>query len=139
MLSATLRIFPGISGAAIRAFLNADEIKGIVLETFGAGNAPKREELISALSEASQRGVVIVNVTQCTIGVVQSIYDTGLGASAGVSGGSDMTTEAALAKLSYLLSKPELSIAQIRELICKPIRLALSFSSCSTIPLINFS
>lgn len=75
---ATLRIFPGISTRAVRAFLEADGIKGVVLETFGAGNAPKREELLSAFREASARGIVIVNITQCQRGSVASeIYETG--------------------------------------------------------------
>lgn len=56
--SATLRIFPGISGSAIRAFLNADDVRGVVLESYGAGNAPRREELLSAFREATERGVV---------------------------------------------------------------------------------
>lgn len=75
---ATLRIFPGISGSSVRAFLNAGETRGIVLETYGAGNSPRREELLSAFREAAERGVVIVNVSQCSTGSVQSeIYETG--------------------------------------------------------------
>lgn len=75
---ATLRIFPGITGNSVRAFLNAGDIKGVVLETYGAGNAPRREELLSAFREAGERGVVIVNVSQCATGSVQSeIYETG--------------------------------------------------------------
>lgn len=57
-LAATLRIFPGITGSAIRAFLNADDVRGVVLESYGAGNAPRREELLSAFREATERGVV---------------------------------------------------------------------------------
>jgi lysophospholipase len=56
--SATLRIFPGISGSSVRAFLNADDVRGVVLESYGAGNAPRREDLLSAFREATDRGVV---------------------------------------------------------------------------------
>jgi lysophospholipase len=62
---ATLRIFPGITEATVRAFL-MPPIQGIVLETYGAGNAPNnRPELLHALREATDRGIVIVNCSQC--------------------------------------------------------------------------
>ncbi|EGF99792.1 uncharacterized protein MELLADRAFT_40047, partial [Melampsora larici-populina 98AG31] len=120
---AVLRIFPSISPASVRAFLQPP-LQGIVLETFGAGNAPKKLELLQAFKEASDRGVVIVNVTQCTKGTVSSdIYETGRALAAnGIVSGRDMTTECALAKLGYLLSKPGLSIEVIRELIGQPLR-----------------
>ncbi|GAA6058789.1 hypothetical protein JCM10212_001905 [Sporobolomyces blumeae] len=119
----TLRIFPGLTGSAVRAFLGAD-VRGVVLETYGAGNAPRREELLSAFRDAADRGVVIVNVTQCARGRVASeIYETGRAlAAVGIVGGGDMTTECALAKLAYLLSKPDLSPAQVRKLITQPLR-----------------
>ncbi|GAA6007005.1 hypothetical protein JCM11491_001474 [Sporobolomyces phaffii] len=119
----TLRIFPGLSGSAVRAFLGSD-IRGVVLETYGAGNAPRREELLSAFRDAADRGVVIVNVTQCSQGRVASeIYETGRAlARVGIVSGVDMTTECALAKLAYLLSKPDLTPAQVRKLITQPLR-----------------
>ncbi|GAA5835133.1 hypothetical protein JCM9279_007207 [Rhodotorula babjevae] len=122
---ATLRIFPGITHVAVRAFLSpSGGVRGVVLESYGAGNAPKRPELLAAFREATDRGVVIVNVTQCAKGAVaSSIYATGRAlAAAGVVPGADMTTECALAKLSYLLSKPELSPEQVRALIAQPLR-----------------
>ncbi|GAA5976764.1 hypothetical protein JCM10908_005624 [Rhodotorula pacifica] len=121
---ATLRLFPGITGRTIRAFLQPGGVRGVVLESYGAGNAPRREELLSVFREATERGVVIVNVTQCDIGAVSSeIYETGRAlAAVGIVGGGDMTTECALAKLAYLLSKPELSPAQIRTLLSQPLR-----------------
>lgn len=95
MWAATLRLFPGITGRTIRAFLQPDGVRGVVLESYGAGNAPRREELLSAFREATERGVVIVNVTQCEIGAVSSeIYETGRAlAKVGIVGGGDMTTE----------------------------------------------
>ncbi|KAJ1917161.1 hypothetical protein H4219_003351 [Mycoemilia scoparia] len=101
---ATLRLFPGITTAAIQAFLSP-HIRGVVLETYGAGNAPDdRADLLAAFKEASDRGVIIVNVTQCFKGTVSDIYATARGLSeAGVVSGHDMTSECALTKLSFLL------------------------------------
>ncbi|KAI0273425.1 asparaginase-domain-containing protein [Gloeopeniophorella convolvens] len=114
---ATLRLFPGITAATVRAFLTPP-IKGVVLETFGAGNAPQRNDLMSALREACDRGVVVVAITQCARGAVSDAYETGRTLlQAGVVPGGDMTPESALTKLSYLLAKPELSAAQVRSLI----------------------
>ncbi|KAJ2089939.1 hypothetical protein IW138_003069 [Coemansia sp. RSA 986] len=103
---ATLRLFPGISPAAVRAFL-APPIQGIVLETFGAGNAPdSRPEILEALAKASERGMVIVNVTQCQRGNVSDLYTSARGLTkAKVVSGRDMTSECALTKLSYLLCR----------------------------------
>ncbi|BGP14338.1 hypothetical protein JCM10213v2_002285 [Rhodosporidiobolus nylandii] len=121
---ATLRIFPGVTSQAVRAFLRPGGVRGVVIESYGAGNAPRRPELLKAFKEATEQGIVIVNVTQCVTGsVAPDIYETGRAlAAVGVAGGGDMTTEAALAKLSYLLSKPELSPAQIRKLVSQPLR-----------------
>jgi lysophospholipase len=112
---AVLRLFPGISVHTIRNFLRPP-IEGIVMETFGSGNAPnQRQDFLDALKEATDRGVVIVNTTQCDRGSVttgyaagQALYDHGV-----ISGG-DMTAEAALTKLSYLLAR-ESSTDQVRK------------------------
>jgi lysophospholipase len=119
---ATLRLFPGITAATIHAFL-APPVQGVVLETFGSGNAPQREDLMSALREACERGVVIVAITQCAKGSVSDTYETGRTLlQAGVVPGGDMTPECALTKLCYLLSKPELSAEQVRSLVGSPLR-----------------
>ncbi|KAF8912051.1 asparaginase-domain-containing protein [Gymnopilus junonius] len=119
---ATLRLFPGISGQTIRAFCMSP-IRGVVLETFGAGNAPQREDVMAALKEACDRGVVVVAISQCAKGSVSDAYETGRTLlQAGVVPGSDMTPECALAKLSYLLSKTELSLKEVRDLIGSPLR-----------------
>ncbi|KPV76540.1 uncharacterized protein RHOBADRAFT_13284, partial [Rhodotorula graminis WP1] len=110
-------------GASLSSPFSLPSVRGVVLESYGAGNAPKRPELLAAFREATERGVVIVNVTQCAKGAVAAIYATGRAlAAAGVVPGADMTTECALAKLSYLLSKPDLSPAQVRALIAQPLR-----------------
>jgi len=90
---ATLRLFPGISGATIKAFF-LPTIRGVVLETFGAGNAPQRADLTQALKEACDRGVVVVAITQCTKGSVSDAYETGRTMlQAGIVSGGDMTPE----------------------------------------------
>ena len=73
-----------------------------VLETFGAGNAPQRADLMNALREACARGVVIVAITQCSKGAVSAEYETGIGLlKVGVVSGGDMTPEVCLALLIF--------------------------------------
>ncbi|GAB7342968.1 hypothetical protein MBLNU457_g1071t1 [Dothideomycetes sp. NU457] len=119
---AVLRLFPGLSTATVRSFLSPP-LQGMVLESYGAGNAPSRKDLLDVFREASDRGVIIVNITQCTQGEVSAIYAVGKKLEAvGVVAGGDMTPECALAKLSYLLGKPELTPAQVRQLMAQPLR-----------------
>lgn len=91
---ACLRIFPGILPEMVRGVLRLKDLKGLVLETFGAGNAPEDDELIGVLEEGVQRGVVIVNITQCQVGTVSPLYASATAlAKAGVVFGLDMTSE----------------------------------------------
>lgn len=99
-----LELHPGITPGTLKYLLNTPYIKGIVLKTYGAGNSPSEPWFTSLIREATDRGVVIVNVTQCPNGGVHDeLYETGnCLANAGVVSGHDMTSEAAITKLMYL-------------------------------------
>ncbi|KIY73256.1 asparaginase-domain-containing protein [Cylindrobasidium torrendii FP15055 ss-10] len=131
---ATLRLFPGITAATVKAFFNPP-IAGVVMETFGSGNAPQRKDLMDVIREACARGVVVVAISQCAKGSVSDAYETGRTLrQIGVVPGHDMTPECALGKLSYLLSKPELSPDDVRTLMGAPLRGELSRPSVAAPP-----
>ena len=115
---ACFRIFPGIMPEMLDSVLRVPNLKGLILETFGMGNAPGGVDgsLTKVIRSAVDREIVVVNVSQCTNGFVSPLYapGTALGR-AGVVFGHDLTTEAALTKLSYLLAVSGLTFAQARD------------------------
>ncbi|MEJ2746862.1 MAG: asparaginase [Anaerolineae bacterium] len=118
-----LRLFPGISANIVENILQPP-LRGLVLETYGSGNAPTNDQpFLDALAEAAARGVVIVDCTQCLRGTVNlAQYATGSAlAEAGVISGYDMTAEAALTKLAFLLSR-NLPIAEVKRLMLEDLR-----------------
>ena len=107
-------LYPGISPDVIKN-MAAAPVRALIIKSYGVGNAPQDPQILAALTEAAERGTIVVNCTQCFKGKVNmGGYATGHAlALCGVSSGHDMTLEAALTKLHYLLSQP-LSSEQIR-------------------------
>lgn len=102
-----LKLFPGIAEIVVKNALNIVGLKGVILETYGAGNAPTDAWFIDALTQAINKGIVIYNVTQCKGGAVDmGKYETSIKlGQIGVVGGYDITTESAIAKMMFLLGE----------------------------------
>jgi L-asparaginase len=104
---AILKLFPGINRNLVKAIINTEGLRGLIIETFGSGNAPTYKWFIDDLRQFIGNGGIILNVTQCHGGSVEmGLYETSrLMLEAGVVSGKDLTSEASVTKLMYLLGK----------------------------------
>jgi L-asparaginase len=119
---AILKLFPGISENVVKNILSIDGLKAVILETYGAGNAPTDKWFINAIADAINSGLTVFNVTQCKGGSVEmGKYETSIYLeSIGVVGGYDITTESAIAKLMFLLGQ-EYQGAELKRMLQKPL------------------
>lgn len=120
---AVLKYFPGIQPKTIEAITNIDGLRGLIIESYGSGNLTTNDEVIKILKNAIDRGITILNITQCTVGsVVHGKYATSLKLQeCGVVSGKDMTSEAAITKMMFILGM-NYSQDEIRRLLPLSIR-----------------
>jgi len=114
-----IEIFPGLRPSYIKnIFENNTDIRGVVLKTYGNGNAPTNDEFIEVMEYINSRGIVVVNITQCTTGTVKmGLYEASARLlDAGVVSGLDLTPEAAIAKLMHLLGKTD-DVEEIKKMM----------------------
>lgn len=117
-----LKLFPGITEKVVRNVLEIKELRGVVLETYGSGNAPTDEWFLKLMKEFIDKGIIIFNVSQCNGGrVSQGRYQTSqFLQEIGVVSGADITTEAAITKLMFALGQSE-DIQEVKKILKRSI------------------
>lgn len=119
---ALIKIFPGISPKIIESVCDSN-LKGLIIETYGSGNAPTDKTFIETLKRIIDKGIIVLNISQCQVGkVIHGKYSTSIMLEEiGVIGGKDLTTEAAVTKMMYILAQ-NFSSKEIRKLLQIPLR-----------------
>ncbi|MFY7670330.1 asparaginase [Tenacibaculum sp. MEBiC06402] len=125
-----LKLFPGITPKVISTILNIENLKGVILETYGSGNAPTEDWFVNMIADVIQKGVKVVNVTQCAGGsVILGLYETSTDLKRiGIIDGKDITSETAVAKMMYLLGE-NLSQEEFKFYFEKPLRGEMSLQT----------
>lgn len=120
---AILRIFPGIQPSFVDAVINTKGLKALILETFGSGNAPTIPWFTKKIKQAIKNNIIVLNVTQCNVGNVDmGLYQTSLDLlNTGVISGKDITIEAAITKIMFLLGQ-EFNHEKIKKELQKSLR-----------------
>lgn len=115
---AILKLHPGITSGVVSSILCSKDSRAVIMETYGAGNAPSKPWFLALVKEAAEAGKILLNVTQCIAGSVNmDIYATGKSLKdSGVANGYDSTTESALAKLFFLMGETEDNLEVIKGL-----------------------
>ncbi len=118
-----LSLYPGISSDVLTNIIR-QPVNALILLSYGVGNAPQTPELLNQIEKATEQGIIVVNCTQCIRGKVNMTgYANGkLVEKTGVISGKDITPEAALAKLHYLLSKRDINLSEKRRLMASNLR-----------------